>query len=648
MIFLYSANGNIQKILPEQVYQGSDKATRIYFVASVPQTAGITVAFTLPNGYNTSRQVMGENYGQLQGFTDENGDTYAVWVYDLPLFVTAYSGTVTVQFYITIGGGTIATQSYNFTVNDGVAYVMEEDEPATYDDLLAAIGKKVCKKSKAGKLSVYSVDATGSEPIDGLINVGQENGGIPRYEKMQENGADAIGNLTIKVGAGKSGYDAVNYTQYSTVRDTVSGHTVSISDLQGRMTTAERDINNVESAVAGNTSDINTINGKIPSSASSSNKLVDKAQMDSAIQEYSLPLSTKYGAGIFLNVNTDYQITAQLKDQNGNALGSAATIDLPIESVVVSVEFDEETNSLIITLENGNQTTVPIGDIIGGLQAEITAQNPLESDLVTDTNQIHKFVTASDITAWNGHIANTSNPHSVTKAQVGLGNVDNTSDLNKPVSKATEIEINDKIYNVNNAIIVEIPIPTDNTAVSFSLSRLTGLSLIEWGDGTKDEITTETEKTHTYTTAGTYVVYLYDVTAISLDTTRIFSVRAKKIIIPPTFTTIQSYMFNDCAYLEEIILPETITRLSARAFYYCSSLSKIILYNKITHIEQDVLQDSAVSEIYYMGTKTEWDNISINATNSALTSATKYYLSDGASASITYPTSAEIKSILWG
>lgn len=36
----------------------------------------------------------------------------------------------------------------------------------------------------------------------------------------------------------------------------------------------------------------------------------------------------------------------------------------------------------------------------------------------------------------NSHIANTSNPHSVTKAQVGLGNVDNTSDANKPVSTA--------------------------------------------------------------------------------------------------------------------------------------------------------------------------------------------------------------------
>ena len=34
------------------------------------------------------------------------------------------------------------------------------------------------------------------------------------------------------------------------------------------------------------------------------------------------------------------------------------------------------------------------------------------------------------------HIADTSNPHSVTKAQVGLSNVDNTSDINKPVSTA--------------------------------------------------------------------------------------------------------------------------------------------------------------------------------------------------------------------
>lgn len=43
------------------------------------------------------------------------------------------------------------------------------------------------------------------------------------------------------------------------------------------------------------------------------------------------------------------------------------------------------------------------------------------------------------------HISNTSNPHAVTKAQVGLGNVDNTSDLNKPISTATQTALNAKV-----------------------------------------------------------------------------------------------------------------------------------------------------------------------------------------------------------
>jgi hypothetical protein len=40
------------------------------------------------------------------------------------------------------------------------------------------------------------------------------------------------------------------------------------------------------------------------------------------------------------------------------------------------------------------------------------------------------------------HLSNTSNPHSVTKLQVGLGNVDNTSDVNKPVSTAQQTALN--------------------------------------------------------------------------------------------------------------------------------------------------------------------------------------------------------------
>lgn len=45
----------------------------------------------------------------------------------------------------------------------------------------------------------------------------------------------------------------------------------------------------------------------------------------------------------------------------------------------------------------------------------------------------------------DSHIASTSNPHSVTKTQLGLGNVDNTSDANKPVSTATQTALNGKV-----------------------------------------------------------------------------------------------------------------------------------------------------------------------------------------------------------
>lgn len=44
----------------------------------------------------------------------------------------------------------------------------------------------------------------------------------------------------------------------------------------------------------------------------------------------------------------------------------------------------------------------------------------------------------------DAHISNISNPHSVTKNQVGLSNVDNTSDLSKPISTATQSALDAK------------------------------------------------------------------------------------------------------------------------------------------------------------------------------------------------------------
>ena len=57
---------------------------------------------------------------------------------------------------------------------------------------------------------------------------------------------------------------------------------------------------------------------------------------------------------------------------------------------------------------------------------------------------IQSGLTAQDKTNYDAHISNTSNPHNVTKTQIGLGNVDNTSDANKPVSTATQTALDAK------------------------------------------------------------------------------------------------------------------------------------------------------------------------------------------------------------
>jgi hypothetical protein len=56
-------------------------------------------------------------------------------------------------------------------------------------------------------------------------------------------------------------------------------------------------------------------------------------------------------------------------------------------------------------------------------------------------------------TLLNSHKENESNPHGVTKAQVGLGNADNTSDINKPISTATQEAIDTEITARQNADI---------------------------------------------------------------------------------------------------------------------------------------------------------------------------------------------------
>jgi hypothetical protein len=96
--------------------------------------------------------------------------------------------------------------------------------------------------------------------------------------------------------------------------------------------------------------------------------------------------------------------------------------------------------------------TVGKGDVgLGNADNTSDANKPVSTaQAAADT-----VVANAAAAALSSHTGNTSNPHGVTKSQVALGNADNTSDANKPVSTATQ-----------TALDLKQPLDADLTALA--------------------------------------------------------------------------------------------------------------------------------------------------------------------------------------
>lgn len=88
---------------------------------------------------------------------------------------------------------------------------------------------------------------------------------------------------------------------------------------------------------------------------------------------------------------------------------------------------------------SGGSGSAAWGEILGTLANQVDLQTVLDAKSGTSHN--HDAAYEAKNANIQSHVASTSNPHSVTKSQVGLGNADNTSDVNKPVSTAQSAAI---------------------------------------------------------------------------------------------------------------------------------------------------------------------------------------------------------------
>lgn len=126
------------------------------------------------------------------------------------------------------------------------------------------------------------------------------------------------------------------------------------------------------------------------------------------------------------------------------------------------------------------------------------------------------------------------------------------------------------------------------------------------------------------------------------------------IDMPDSITEVEAYAFCGCENLtdikiskgltsidmdvfqnigaETVVIPDGITTIELGAFSFCDNLKNIVLPDSITNIASWAFQDdTALTDIFYAGSKEQWSNIYISARdNEYFTHATVHYNAIGA------------------
>ena len=180
--------------------------------------------------------------------------------------------------------------------------------------------------------------------------------------------------------------------------------------IRGRLNKSDVGLSNVPNYDF--TDRVSAIEGKIPSQASSSNQLADKAFVNSSI-------STN---------------TAEFKGTFATLEDLKAIQGADINDYAFWVHKDSSGNTLY------DRYKYTSGDDPWKFEYRLN-----NSSLTSEQwAALNSGITETLREAYDSHISSKNNPHGVTKTQVGLGNVDNTSDLDKPVSTATQTALDNK------------------------------------------------------------------------------------------------------------------------------------------------------------------------------------------------------------
>ena len=99
------------------------------------------------------------------------------------------------------------------------------------------------------------------------------------------------------------------------------------------------------------------------------------------------------------------------------------------------------------------------------------------------------------------------------------------------------------------------------------------------------------------------------------------------VVIPGSVEKIDYAAFYNCRSLVRVIIGNSVTDICYDAFGYgCSALTDVVIPKSVTHIGDDAFYIyGSLKNVYYTGTKAEWQSITKDGDNVALSKATIHY-----------------------
>jgi hypothetical protein len=184
----------------------------------------------------------------------------------------------------------------------------------------------------------------------------------------------------------------------------------------------------------------------------------------------------------FITSGTTFQYyrgdkTWQTLDKNAvglNNVDNTSDINKPVSTATqtaLNSKEDTITSGTIFQYYRGDKTWQTLNKSAVGLN---NVDNTSDINKPVSTAQATAIGLKADQSSLNTHISDGSNPHSVTKTQVGLSNVDNTSDINKPVSTATQTALDLKQDILQNNIKNTLTVTANHTAIFGRIEIATG------------------------------------------------------------------------------------------------------------------------------------------------------------------------------